>query len=197
MGHLEDRDVWKRAQAGDADAFGVLFDRYAPAVYNYCFRRSGDWALAEDLTSVVFLETWRRCSQVELTDGRALPWLFGVATNVIRNQRRSLRRYRKTIERIPALEPERDFVDDLVERLETQQRMRAVLAEVAHLPRSEQEVLALCIWEGLSNDQAAEALGIPNATLRTRLFRLRARLRKAAASTDRTRTISTEGVNPP
>jgi DNA-directed RNA polymerase specialized sigma24 family protein len=101
---LEDGELWARAQAGDAGAFGVLFDRHANSVYRYCFRRSADWALAEDLTSVVFFEAWRRCAEVKLSGGGLLPWLLGVATNVIRNQRRSLRRYRAALERLPQLD---------------------------------------------------------------------------------------------
>lgn len=52
--------MWERSRAGDADAFGLLFERHARAIYNYCFRRLGDWAAAEDMLSLVFLEAWRR-----------------------------------------------------------------------------------------------------------------------------------------
>ncbi|MCP9487145.1 MAG: hypothetical protein MSC30_14950, partial [Gaiellaceae bacterium MAG52_C11] len=56
----DDAVLWRRARVGDADAFGLLFERHSDAIYNYCFRRIGDWAIAEDLLSVVFLEAWRR-----------------------------------------------------------------------------------------------------------------------------------------
>jgi hypothetical protein len=55
-----DDELWLEAVKGDADAFGLLFERHARSVYNYCFRRTGEWARAQDLTSVVFLECWRR-----------------------------------------------------------------------------------------------------------------------------------------
>ena len=55
-----DSVLWARSRAGDADAFALLFERHAKAIYNYCFRRIGDWGAAEDLLSVVFLEAWRR-----------------------------------------------------------------------------------------------------------------------------------------
>jgi RNA polymerase sigma-70 factor (ECF subfamily) len=44
-----DRGLLAAAAAGDSDAFGVLFERHARAVYNFCFRRTGDWSTAEDL----------------------------------------------------------------------------------------------------------------------------------------------------
>src|SRR5690348_17868946 len=50
---------WQQAREGHASAFGVLFERHAGRIYNYCFRRTGDWALAEDLTSTTFVLAWR------------------------------------------------------------------------------------------------------------------------------------------
>src|SRR5712691_8826257 len=95
-----DLELWERARRGDHAAFGALFTRHARPVYNFCFRRTADWALAEDLTSAVFLEGWRRREQVRLAGPSALPWLLGVATNLLRNQRRSLRRYRGALARL-------------------------------------------------------------------------------------------------
>jgi len=59
MGDLGERDLWALAGAGDPAAFGALFERHARSVYNFCFRRTADWSVAEDLTSVVFLQAWR------------------------------------------------------------------------------------------------------------------------------------------
>ena len=87
----DDSILWARSRAGDADAFGLLFERHAKAIYNYCFRRLGDWAAAEDMLSIVFLEAWRRRDK-ELPPDKVLPWLYGIATNVVRNRRRSERR---------------------------------------------------------------------------------------------------------
>jgi RNA polymerase sigma-70 factor, ECF subfamily len=55
--------------------FGRLFERHGRAVYNYCFRRTADWSAAEDLTSVVFLEAWRRRKDLRLDGDSLLPWL--------------------------------------------------------------------------------------------------------------------------
>src|SRR5712691_12221724 len=100
MDEPTDSALWQRPAAGEAAAFGTLFERHARTVYNYCFRRTGDWSQAEELTAIVFLEAWRRRRQVHLVRDEALPWLLGVATNVIRNYRRSQRRYRAALERL-------------------------------------------------------------------------------------------------
>lgn len=174
---MTDSQLWRDAVAGDAQAFGVLFERHARAVYVFCFRRTADWSLAEDLTSVVFLEAWRRRAQVRLVRESALPWLLGVATNVVLNARRSLRRHRAALERLPR-EQEPDFADDVAERLDDERHMRSLLHALAALPRRERDVLALCRFAGLSYEEAAVALGIPVGTVRSRLSRARARLRE-------------------
>ncbi len=161
----------------DALAHVRLWDAYAGAIYRYCFRRIADAALAEDLTSIVFLEAWRRRRDVSLAPEASLPWLYGVATNVLRNQRRSQRRYQAALARLPRPLEEPDFADGLTDRLDDEQRMRLILGQLRMLSRLEQEVLSLCVWEGLTPRAAATALAIPEATVRTRLHRAREHLR--------------------
>lgn len=74
---LDDSVLWSRARSGDSEAFGMLFERHGRTIYNYCFRRVGSWAVAEDLVSIVFLEAWRRVDK-QLPSGKELPWLFGI-----------------------------------------------------------------------------------------------------------------------
>jgi RNA polymerase sigma factor (sigma-70 family) len=172
-----DRELWDRATAGDPAGFGALFERHARSVYNYCFRRTADWAAAEDLTSVVFLEAWRKRDAVRLEGEVALPWLLGVATNVLRNRWRSERRHRAALARLP-LERAGAFADDADARLDDERQMRTALRSLATLRRAERDVVALCAWQGLSYDEAALALGVPVGTVRSRLSRARARLRE-------------------
>jgi RNA polymerase sigma-70 factor (ECF subfamily) len=173
-----DAELWGRAQDGDERAFGELFDRHSRTVYNYCFRRTADWSVAEDLTSVVFMETWRRRARVRLSADSLLPWLYGVATNVLHNHRRSLRRHRAALERVRALPAAPNDAAAAGARLEAERQMREVLDSVRKLPRGDQEILALCVWEGLAYAEAATALGIPVGTVRSRLARARKRLRQ-------------------
>ena len=176
MDQRDDGELWSAFAHGDPDAFGSLFERHARTVCNYCFRRTGDWARAEDLTSVVFLECWRR-RDVGLEVDKVLPWLLGIATNVCRRQRRSLARHRAALMRLPPPEATPEFADETIERLEDERRMRVVLSLVSRLPRREQDVLALAVWAGLSYEDTAAALQIPIGTVRSRLARARARLR--------------------
>jgi len=177
-----DQELWTAARAGDRSAFGALFERHAKPIYNYCFRRVGNWAAAEDLVSVVFLEAWRR-RNVDLAEGMVLPWLYGVATNVCRNASRSQRRYEQALRRIPPPQPTPDFSAEAEARLDDEAHMQLVLALVGRLRVEEQDVLWLCGWSELSYEEAATALDVPVGTVRSRLSRARARLRELGAET--------------
>ncbi|MFC4909209.1 RNA polymerase sigma factor [Actinomadura gamaensis] len=177
-----DAELWRQAVEGDAEGFGVLFDRHSRAVYNHCFRRIGDWSVADDLTSVVFLEAWRRRAEIRLDGDSALPWLLGVAANVARNRNRAMRRHREALARIPARPDAPDHADDVAERLDAEQAMARLLRLVKKLSRDDQDVLALCAGDGLSYAQAAVALGVPVGTVRSRLSRAKSRLRELLAN---------------
>jgi RNA polymerase sigma factor (sigma-70 family) len=174
-----DSTLWARSRTGDADAFGELFRRHAKDIYNYCFRRLADRGAAEDALSIVFLEAWRRRDQ-RLPPDKVLPWLYGIATNVVRNSRRSERRYAAALRRMPAPDPgSSPPADELIADV---RHMRRLLELIAALPRRDQDVFALCAWEELSYEDAATALGIPVGTVRSRLSRARRRLRELDAA---------------
>ncbi len=182
VGSVPDGELLARAGSGDGAAFGLLFREHSSAVYTYCFHRLGSWSTAEDATSVVFLEAWRRRADAVAVSGSLRPWLLGVATNVVRNQLRAARRYDAALYRLPPPGVEPDPSDEVVARLDDEQWMREILHELALLNRGERDVVALVAMAGLSYTEAAVALGIPVGTVRSRLARARVRLAKVRAA---------------
>ena len=170
----DDAELWRRIRADDADAFGLLFARHGPRIHGYALRLSGDPTVAEDVTAVVFLEVWRRRGTVTLDQPSALPWLYGVAANVTRRWHRSRRRHHAALARLSSLPPRTPSLVDV--QAEAAERSRTVLRQVEGLPRRERDVLVLSVWEGLSHDEIAAALGIAPGTVKSRLSRARARL---------------------
>ncbi|GAA1150771.1 RNA polymerase sigma-70 factor (ECF subfamily) [Kitasatospora gansuensis] len=170
-----------RLRAGDQSAFGELFDDHAQAVYGYAVRTLGDWAAAEDAVSLTFLEAWRLRAALHEDGESVRPWLFGIATNVLRNTARAARRHRAALARLPARDVVPDFADELVGRLDDSARLAAARRALARLRRGEREVFHLCVWVGLDYVSAAQALGVPVGTVRSRLSRARTRLRSLAA----------------
>lgn len=171
-----DGELWAAAAAGSSGAFGVLFDRHARAVYNHCFRLTASWTAAEDHAQNTFLLAWHKRTSVALRNDSALPWLLAVATNVVRGERRSVRRRLRLAERVPTEPPIADHADDVAQRLDDERRMARVLAAVQSLPRGEREAVALCVWSQVSYADAAAVLGIAEASVRSRVSRARSRL---------------------
>lgn len=172
------RALRARIRDGDADAFGELFDAYARSVYNHAYRLTGDWSAAEDAVSLTFLEAWRLRARVDEDGGSLRPWLLGVATNVTRNARRATRRHAAAVARLPRDETVADFADEVAERIDDKEQLALVRKALNALRRPEREVLALCVWSGLGYAAAADALGIPVGTVRSRLSRARTKLAK-------------------
>jgi len=179
-----DTNLRHRIRAGDHDAFGELFDAYARSVYNHAFRLTGNWAQAEDIVSLTFLDAWRLRGTVDEEGGSLRPWLLGIATNVTRNTRRAARRHAAAVFRLPPAEAERDFADEVAARLDDAAELALVQTALTTLRRAEREVLALCVWSGLDYRAAAEALGVPVGTVRSRLSRARAKLAKHVKSAE-------------
>jgi RNA polymerase sigma-70 factor (ECF subfamily) len=165
-----------RARAGDADAFGAVFDACAKSVYNHAFRLTGDWSTAEEVMAMTFLEAWRGRDSILADGGSLRPWLLGIATNLARGLRRTARRHRTALARLAVADELPDFADDVSGRLDDVARIKALHRALAGLPGPELEVLALCVWSGLSYADAAEALQVPVGTVRSRLSRARAKL---------------------
>lgn len=160
----------------------MLFDAFAGPVHRYATRWTGDRSAAEDVVSLTFLEAWRLREKLLTEGGSVLPWLLGIATNVLRNSGRSARRHRDALQRMPAPLSEPDFADELVDRVHDAARLAAAHRAVGRLRRAEREVVLLCVWGGLDYAGAAEALGVPIGTVRSRLSRAREKLRKLVAA---------------
>ena len=136
--------------------------------------------MAEDLTSAVFLEAWRRRREVRFSGDSVLPWLLAVANNATRNAERTLRRHQRLLAKLPRPEEEPDVAADADARVDQERLARHLLCAMGGLREAEKEVLALCDWAGLSYAEAAAALGVPEGTIRSRLSRARQHLRNLA-----------------
>ncbi|MFD3518320.1 RNA polymerase sigma factor [Streptomyces sp. NPDC058657] len=173
--------VHARIRAGDPEAFREAFREHSPLVFRHAVRLCGDWATAQDVVSLTFLEAWRLRDRLRDEGESVRPWLMGIATNVLRNTNRAARRHRAAMTRVPAVEPVPDFAEEVVKRLSDADQLAAAQRGLARLRRPEREVFTLCVWSGLGYAEAAEALGVPIGTVRSRLSRARTRLRKLAA----------------
>ncbi|MFE4968237.1 RNA polymerase sigma factor [Streptomyces sp. NPDC056660] len=183
----EDSDARVIARSREEpEQFAVLFDRYADAVHRYAARRLGPEA-AEDLMAETFITAFQRRHTYDPARADARPWLFGIATNLVGRHRRAEARRFRALSRLP--EPvvhEEPVADRAVARAGATGVRRELAAALGGLSARHRDVVLLVAWADLDYEEAAEALGVPVGTIRSRLHRARGRLREALGGTDPT-----------
>jgi RNA polymerase sigma-70 factor, ECF subfamily len=159
-----DAELIRRSQR-EPDAFGHVFDRHVAAVHAFAQRRIGH-DLAEEVTAETFARGFEARGRYDVVHDDALPWLLGIASNVLRRHWRTERRRLDAYSR--AARHERPCATPDVDG--------DVLRAVARLPRRQREVLLLAAWADLGYAEIARALDVPVGTVRSRLARARSRL---------------------
>lgn len=161
------------------DVFARLFDRYADEIHAYAARRLGPdgAAAADDVTAETFLIAFKKRKRYDATRADARPWLYGIASKLIAGHRRTeVRRLRALARQAP--EPDVDFEERSAERVAAWRLRPRLAAALAALSAGERNLLLLVAWAELSYEDAAAALNIPIGTVRSRLSRTRAKIRR-------------------
>jgi RNA polymerase sigma-70 factor (TIGR02952 family) len=153
-------DVWgmvHRAQQGDAEAFGELYDHYVTLVHRYVYHRVGDRATAEDVTSETFVRALRRIDSLSFQGRDVGAWLVTIARNIIRDHVKSSR-YRLEVTTADMRDADRatDGPEDAVVQHLTNQQL---LACVQQLGSEQQECIVLRFLHGLSVSETAQIMG--------------------------------------
>jgi RNA polymerase sigma factor (sigma-70 family) len=162
-------------------AFATVFDRHYDAVHRYLARRVGP-DLADDLAAETFTEAFDGRSRFDTGRPDARPWLFGIATNLVRHHHRGEARRLRAYARLDArLEQPREADDGfggIEARLDAGLAGPAIAEALMRLSTGERDVLLLFAWADLRYDEIAVALRIPIGTVRSRLNRARRRVRE-------------------
>jgi RNA polymerase sigma-70 factor (ECF subfamily) len=175
-----DEELLRRMHDGDGEAFEALYDRRQPSVYRFALRMSGSPAFAEDIAQEVFLALMREGGAFDPSRGSVAAYLFGMTRHrVLRRLERERRMSSLTNE-----DTEDDGLvadglvasDDPLEDAARSERVEWVRRAVLALPVHYREVVVLCSLHDLSYETAAEILGCPVGTVRSRLNRARAML---------------------
>lgn len=158
--------------AGDKQALQVLFGRHNVRVYRFVLRFLNDEAAAEDLVSEVFFDVWRQANRFEARS-QVSTWLLAIA----RNKALSALRRRSTEE----LDNEvAEFIEDPADSPEVtmQKKQRSsILAEcLTQLSAAHREIIDLVYYHEKLIDEVAEIIGVPQNTVKTRMFYARKRI---------------------
>jgi RNA polymerase sigma-70 factor, ECF subfamily len=162
-------DLVERAQAGESDAFGRLYDQYSDTVYRYIYYRVGGKATAEDLTSETFLRALRRIGTFTWQGRDFGAWLVTIARNLVADHFKSSR-FRLEVttgEMLDANEVERSPEDSVLESLSN----AALLDAVRRLNPQQQECVTLRFLQGLSVAETARVMGKNEGAIKTLQYR--------------------------
>jgi RNA polymerase sigma-70 factor, ECF subfamily len=155
-------------------SFEEAFEAEFASLHRYLRRRVGPSA-ADDLAAQTFATAFTEWDRFDAS--RPLrPWLYGIAANLVRHywraERRMLRAYART-----GVDPVTTDDEETVERVDADARRRALAAVLAELRPRDRELLLLHAWAELSDSEIAAALSLPVGTVKSRLHRVRRRLR--------------------
>lgn len=163
------------AQAGDAAAFGSLYERHRDEIYRFCLARTGSVPDAEDLTADVFVKALRSLDRYEQRGSRFVAFLYRIARNAAIDRARSRKRGPGMEEISPDLRSGHD-----VERAAISGAERTtLLAALARLRDTDRDVIVLRLIEGYTGVEVAQLLGKTEGAVRILQHRALERLRKA------------------
>ncbi|PWI45583.1 ECF subfamily RNA polymerase sigma factor, BldN family [Streptomyces sp. ICBB 8177] len=162
-------ELVERAQAGETEAFGRLYDHYCDTVYRYIYYRVGGKATAEDLTSETFLRALRRIGTFTWQGRDFGAWLVTIARNLVADHFKSSR-FRLEVttgEMLDANEVERSPEDSVLEHLSNESLLQAV----KKLNPQQQECVTLRFLQGLSVAETARIMGKNEGAIKTLQYR--------------------------
>lgn len=164
----EELELIQRSLNGDLEAWGEIVARYKQAVFAVAYSILRHRADAEDAAQDAFIRAYENLRRYDLSR-KFSTWLFTVAANVAKN---ALRKRRRTKD--PPLE---EHAVDPAEEVHMDLRLAAVRHAVHELPEDHRTPVFLYYWHGLGVAEIAEILGLPEGTVKTRLYRARAMIR--------------------
>jgi RNA polymerase sigma factor (sigma-70 family) len=164
----------------DPQAFAVLYDKYCRSVHRYAATRAGE-SVADDVMAQTFLVAFESRESFDHQWEDARPWLFGIATNLLRRHHRTEARRLKAFAKASGRDSYGDGTDRVAERLDAAAATAQLAAAMRKLSPADRECLLLYAWADLTYDGIALATGVPVGTVRSRLNRARRTLRDAAA----------------
>lgn len=184
---LGEQTLWDEARAGNGESFARIFDLHQGRIYRHVLRLVDSVADAEDAVATSFMELWRRREDVRVVNESVMPWLLVTATNVTRNLTRSSRRYRAMLERLPRSDDSWDVAQEYL-RGSADELDPLLILQLRTLGRADQHLLSLVALEGYTLAEASKVLDISLAAAKSRMHRLRNRLRPTLTTQTRKAT---------
>lgn len=172
----EDSELVAAARSGDQAAFATLVRRHTTAVYAHAYRFFGESSTAEDIVQEVFIKAFRSLATFD-ERARFSTWLYRITRNACLDEVRSGKRRPIPVDPLTNPVAGDDVADAAALSVTVEYAMRA-------LPPEDRDALSAVSVFGLTYAEAAQALGVPAGTVKSRVFRARRALAMSIADTD-------------
>jgi RNA polymerase sigma-70 factor (ECF subfamily) len=149
-----DHSYIDKAKAGDAQAFGVLYDRYIDRIYRFVYFKTFDKDVAEDIVSTIFIKAYERIATFDPQKGVFSQWIYGIARNAIIDHFRTAKNHANIEDIFDLGESERTE-----EKIDARELLGKVEKYLTTLTPRQREIVTLRLWEELSYREIAEIVG--------------------------------------
>lgn len=151
---LSEKELIRQAQAGDADAFGALYEKYADPVYRFVYWKTRHRETAEDITARVFMKALEAVGSLEPSESAFRPWVYTIARNAVTDHWRTHRQHAD-------IEDAWDIAadDDVARDAEARMRLEKVRGYLEQLDAVQRDVVLLRVWHDLPYADIARIVG--------------------------------------
>ena len=161
MTEAELKQILNKAQNGDQEAFGLIYDHFSGKIYNFIYFRVGHKEVAEDILSDSFVKGWQKINQINSPEALSA-WLYQIAKNNIIDY------YRVKKDTVQLAEVQ-DFLEDEVNPVDITNLdfdQKKILQLIKHLPIEQQDVIKYKFFEDMTNEEIAYVMGKTEGTIR-------------------------------
>ena len=178
---INDEGLMLRVCNGDHRAFSVLVERYSDMAYAAAYRMCSDRVEAEDIVQEAFMKLWQKPQSYDPAKGAKLStWFYRVVSNLAIDKMRK-KKPQKNPDVLERMQADTTPADDA---LQMSQEQVAIENAIQALPERQRLALNLCFYEGLSNKEAADIIGVGVKALESLLMRAKAKLKSELIKSD-------------
>jgi RNA polymerase sigma-70 factor (ECF subfamily) len=170
---MQEEELIKKAKNRNPEAFGLLYDQYAPAIYRFVLLKISDKTAAEDLTHQVFLKAWQNIESYQTQGFPFSSWLYRIAHNLVVD-------YYRTEKSHLSLETMREVsvASNLEEKIDQERDLNLIKTALKKLPAEQQTIIIMKFVEDLTNKEIAAVLEKSEGAIKTAQYRSLENLKK-------------------
>lgn len=170
---MEEKDLIKKAQNGDREAFGKLYKTYFKKIYRYCSFNTKDDELAKDICQETFVKAWKKIKDFKMQENWSIQaFLFTIARNLIIDHSRKRKEFN-----IEKFEDNIESKEDLFASVDKKENVQKIKIALSNLEEIEKQIIILRYFEEMDTKEVAKIVGSKDGAIRVRIHRILEKLK--------------------